>query len=206
LEQALCGRVQAVHQHLLGLFLERLQLLDRHIEQLESMTAAVMRAHQDAILRLSEVPGMGVESAQQAVAEVGADARTFASPDRLASWVGICPGRQESAGVSQGAKSAKGNKHFRRILVQAAQAAAKTKGSYLQAVFHRLLPRLGYAKAIWALAHRLCRLIWKILHDGVRYIEHGVITNPRTRKHLAHKYLRSLRRLGFQVQISDPAM
>lgn len=205
LEQALHGRITPLHQQLLALYLERLTLLDRHIEQLEELASQVMHAQRDAILRLADVPGLGLESARQIVAEVGATAETFPSPDRLASWAGLCPGRQESAGVSHSARSAKGNRHFRRILVQAAQAAAKTKGSYLQTVFRRLLPRLGFAKAMWALAHRLCRLIWKLLHDRVRYLEHGLIADPRTRKHLATKHLRALARLGFQVQISEHA-
>ena len=204
LEQALRGRVQPLHQQLLALYLERLTLLDKHIERLEKLAAETMHAQRDAILRLAEVPGLGLESARQIVAEVGAAAETFPSPDRLASWTGICPGRAESAEVSHSARSAKGNRHLRRILVQAAQAAARTKGSYLQTVFRRLLPRLGFAKAMWALAHRLCRLIWKLLHDGVRYLEHGQIADPRTRKHLATKYLRALSQLGFQVQISEP--
>lgn len=205
LEQALDGRVQPLHQQLLALYLERLTLLDQHIERLEKLAAETMHAHRDAILRLAEVPGLGLESARQIVAEVGAAAETFPSPDRLASWTGICPGRAESAEVSRSARSAKGNRHLRRILVQAAQAASRTKGSYLQTVFRRLLPRLGFAKAMWALAHRLCRLIWKLLHDGVRYLEHGLIADPRTRKHLAAKYLNALSQLGFHVHITEPA-
>jgi transposase len=205
LEQALDGRIQPLHQQLLALYLERLAMLDRHIEQLEQLASQAMHAQRDAILRLAEVPGLGLESARQIVAGVGATAETFPSPDRLASWTGICPGRAESAGVSHSARSAKGNRHFRRVLVPAAQAAAKTKGSYLQTVFRRLVPRLGFAKAMWALAHRLCRLIWKLLHDRVRYLEHGLITDPRTRKHLASKHLRALTRLGFHVHISEPA-
>jgi transposase len=206
LEQALHGRVTPLHQQLLALFLQRLTLLDRHLEQLEELASQAMSAQRDAILRLAEVPGLGLESARQIVAEVGVTAATFPSPDRLASWTGICPGRAESAEVSRSAHSAKGNRHFRRILVQAAQAASRTKGSYLQTVFRRLLPRLGFAKALWALAHRLCRLVWKLLHDGVRYLEHGQIADPRTRKHLATKYLRALSQLGFQVQITHPAL
>ena len=206
LKQSLDGRITPLHQQLLALFLERLTLLDRHIEHLEQLASQAMHAQRDAILRLAEVPGLGLESARQIVAEVGANAATFASPDRLASWTGICPGRAESAGVSRSSHSAKGNRHFRRILVQAAQAASRTKGSYLQTVFRRLVPRLGFAKALWALAHRLCRLIWKLLHHQVRYLEHGLIADPRTRKHLATKHLRALSKLGFHVHISDPAL
>jgi transposase len=148
LQQALEGRITPLHQQLLALYLERLAMLDRHVQQLEQLAAQAMHAHRDAVLRLAEVPGLGLESARQIVAEVGAAAQTFPSPDRLASWAGICPGRAESAGVSRSARSAKGNRHFRRVLVQAAQSAARTKGSYLQNVFRRLLPRMGFAKAI----------------------------------------------------------
>ncbi len=205
LQEALRGRVEELHQCLLGMYLERLAMLEQQIEQLQKLATEAMRAHQQAVLRVAEVPGLGVHSAQEVVAEVGPTAEAFAAAGRLASWVGICPGREESAGVGHDHSSAKGNKHLRRVLVQAAQAAVKTRGSYLQAVFRRLLPRLGYNKAIWAIAHRLCRLVWKILHDGVHYIEHGVITNPRTRKHLALKHMRALRRLGFQVQLNEAA-
>jgi hypothetical protein len=84
-----------------------------------------------------------------------------------------CPGKDESAEQNHSRRSAKGNKYLRRVLNQAAHAAVKKNGSYFQAVFRRLMPRLGYQSAIWAVAHRLCRVVWKILHEGVRFIEQG---------------------------------
>jgi hypothetical protein len=91
-----------------------------------------------------------------------------AEPSRLAqllftSWVGTCPGREESAEKNSSSRSAKGNKYMRRLLNQAAHAAARSKGTHFQAVFRRLLPRLGYQSAVWAIAHRICRIVWKIL-------------------------------------------
>jgi transposase len=133
---------------------------------------------------------------------VGVEAAAFPSPGQMASWGGICPGRQESAGVSHDSRSAKGNQYLRRVLTQAAQAAVKKNGSHLQAVFRRLLPRVGYQQAVWAIALRLCRLVWKILHDGVRYEERGVITSPRAQKRRVQKMVRSLRLLGYQVQLT----
>jgi len=124
-------------------------------------------------LRLAEVPGYGVASAQQVIAEVGPAAATFPSPGQLSSWVGICPGREESAAVSKNNRSPKGNQVMRRVLNQVAHAAVKTKGSIFQALNRRLVTRLGHNKAIWAIAHRLCRLTWKILHPGARYTELG---------------------------------
>jgi hypothetical protein len=80
------------------------------------------------------------------------------------------------------AAPAKGNKYLRRVLNQAAHATVKKNGSHFQAVFRCLLPRLGYKSAIWAVAHRLCRVVWKILHEGVRFVEQGCEPDPQTKK------------------------
>jgi hypothetical protein len=88
------------------------------------------------------------------------------------------------------------------VLNQAAHAAVAKKGSYFQMLFRRLLPRLGYQSAVWAIAHRLCRLVWKILHEGVRYIEQGGEADPRTKKKRAQMLARALRKLGYQVTIT----
>jgi len=90
---------------------------------------------------------------------------------------------------------------MRRILNQAAHAAVKKKGSHFQAVFRRLLPRLGYKGALWAIAHRLCRLVWKILHEGVVYIEHGTEPNPKLQRQRARTLVRALCRLGYDVDL-----
>jgi len=90
----------------------------------------------------------------------------------------------------------------RRILTQAAQAAVKKKGSHFQSLFRRLLVKLGYKGAIWAIAHRLGRLVWKILHDEVRYVEQGQETNPKARKRRAQKLTQALRNLGYQVTLT----
>ena len=152
-------------------------------------------------MRLAEVPGLGVDSAQQIIAEVGAQAGTFSSAAELTSWVGTCPGKNESAEQNHTSRSAKGNKYLRRVLNQAAHAAVKKKGSHFQTVFRRLLPRLGYQSAIWAIAHRLCRVVWKVLHEGVRFIEHGRESDPTVQKRRARILARALRKLGYNVAI-----
>jgi len=156
---ALRGTVTDMHRQVLGLFLERLQLIDEQMERLNGMIAQALREHQDAVVRLAEVPGFGADSAQQVIAEVGAEASAFPSAAQLSSWAGTCPGLQESAEQNQSSRSAKGNKYLRRVLTEAAQAAVKTKGSHWQGVFQRLLPRLGYKQALWAVVHRLCRVV-----------------------------------------------
>jgi transposase len=116
--------------------------------------------------------------------------------------VGTCPGKEESAEQNRSSQSAEGNKYLRRVLNQAAHAAVTKKGSYFQSVFRRLLPRLGYQSAIWAIAHRLCRLVWKILHEGVRFIERDCEADPRAKKQRVQMLVRALRKLGYQVSIT----
>jgi hypothetical protein len=91
---------------------------------------------------------------------------------------------------------------MRRVLSQAANAAVKAKGSAYELLYRRLASRIGHHKAIWAVAHRLCRIAWKILHDGVSYEERGQRTNPQAARYRANRLIRDLRRLGYQVQVT----
>jgi transposase len=166
LQDARDGRWLPRHSLLLGMHLDRLQVLDKQIEQLYIEIGQALPGHQDAVSRLSEVPGWGPDAAMQGIAEVGPAAATFPSPEELSSWVGGGPGENVSAGQSTSDQSPKGNCTLRRLLDQAAQAAVKKKGSFFQHLYRRLVPRLGEPKALWAVAHRLCRLVWKILHQG----------------------------------------
>lgn len=196
----------ATHRQILGLFLERLQVIEKQIATLDRSIAAALQAHQDAVQRLAKVPGYGVNSAQQVIAEVGPRAATFPSAEQMSSWVGTCPGREESAGVSKTNQSPKGNRAMRRILNQVANAAVKSKGTVFEALYCRLKPRLGHGKALWAVANRLCRLTWKILHQGVDYRELGHGPNPRAVQKRTNKLLRELRQLGYQVALTPVAL
>ena len=194
-----------VRRQILGLFLERLELIGQQREALAQSAAESMREHQQAVTRLAQTAGLGADSAQQIIAVVGPPAATFDSAGQLASWVGCCPGREESAAVSHSDRSPQGNRPMRRILNQAANAAIKAKGSVFQDLYRRLVPRLGHKKAIWAVAHKLCRVVWKILHDGVTYQERGQRPDPQTIKRRVDKLVRHLRGLGYQVQLSPVA-
>jgi transposase len=143
-----------------------------------------------------------VDSAQQIIAEVGPTAATFPSEKCLSSWVGACPGDEESAGVNYIHRSPKGNRNMRRVLNQAANAAAKAKGSIFEIVYRRLVPRLGHNQTIGAIAHRQCRLIWLILHQGVRYEECGPAVNKRSKQQRTARMVRELRKLGYSVSLA----
>jgi len=181
-------------------FTQRLRLIEEQIGQLDQEMASLLSQHQDAVQRLAEVPGLGVDSGQQIIAEVGATAATFPSEKHLSSWVGACPGDEESAGVSSSHRSPKGNRHMRRILNQTANAAVKAKGSIFEHVYRRTIPRLGHKQTIGVLAHRQCRLIWKILHQGIRYEERGPAVNTKSRQRRTARMIRELRSLGYRVE------
>jgi transposase len=195
-----CTDFKAIYRRLLKMFLEELQLIDQQMSQLDQELASLLSRHQDAVEHLAEVPGLGVDSAQQIIAEVGAKAATFPSAKQLSSWVGASPGDEESAGVSKNHRSPKGNRHMRRILNQAANAAAKSKGTIFEIVYRRLVSRLGHNQTIGAIAHRLCRLIWIILHQCVRYEERGPSVNAKSRRRRTYKMIRELRSLGYRVE------
>ena len=150
--------------------------------------------------RLAEVPGLGVDSAQQIIAEVGPIAAAFPSAKCLSSWVGVCPGSDETAGVNYSHRSPQGNRHMRRLLHQVANAGARTKGSIFEIVHRRLVPRLGHNQTIGAIAHRQCRLIWLVLHEGVRYEERGSGLTKRSKQLRTWKMIRELRNLGYRIE------
>jgi transposase len=194
------AQLNGVFRRLLKLALEELELIETHIEQLDRQAMELLREHQEVVQRVAEVPGFGPDSAVQMIAEVGPKAATFDAAKKLSSWVGVCPGNEESAGESHSTRSPKGNRNMRRLLNQAAQAAVKVKGSVFEVTFHRLLPRLGYKQAIWAIAHRLCQLLWMILHNGVRYEERGPAVSAKSKRVRAARMIRELKKLGYRVE------
>ena len=201
-----CSELNPIYRRLVKMALADLQLIEQQIIQLDQEIASLLREHQDAVQRLAEVPGLGVDSAQQIIAEVGAQAATFSSAKNLVSWVGACPGEEESAGVNRSKRSPKGNRQMRRILNQAANAAVKHKGSIFEIVYRRLVLRLGHNKTIGATAHRLCQLIWIILHNGVRYEERGPTVCERAKRARTSRMIRTLRILGYRVEpLGTPA-
>jgi len=184
-----CAQLNPVYRQLLKMMFEELEMIEKQIGQLDQDIANLLTQHQNAVQRLAEVPGLGVDSAHQIIAEVGASAATFASPKELSSWVGACPGDEESAGVNHSHRSPKGNRHMRRLLNQCANAAAKSKGTIFEIVYRRYVPRMGHNQAIGAIAHRQCQLIWLILHKGVRYEERGAVVSKRAKQNRTAKMI-----------------
>ncbi|HEU0139199.1 MAG TPA: IS110 family transposase [Bryobacteraceae bacterium] len=201
LVDALSGNLTAIHRKLVRQYLDQLSLLDQQREELSQMSADSLRDYSEAVRRLAQIPGIRALAAQQIVAEAGPRAEAFPSPAQFSSWIGACPGREESAGENHSSRCPKGNKYLRRVLCQAAQAAVRTRNTRFQQKFRRLVPRLGYSKAIWAIVRHLAVVIWKILHQGATYEERGLPTSPQAAKRRAQRLAKELRALGYSVEI-----
>jgi transposase len=197
-----CQEMNSTYRRLLKMALEDLAMMEKQIGQLDQEIADLLRPHQDQVQRLAEVPGLGVDSAQQIIAEVGVTVATFPSERDLPSGVGACTGDHESAGVSHGYRSRKAT--VKCVLNQAANAAVKYKGSIFQILYRGYVPRLGHNQTIGVIAHRLCRLIWKILNRGVSYEERGPSVCQRSRHQRAARMMRELGSLGCRVDLPNP--
>lgn len=203
LRESLRGQLGATERTLLRMWLEQWELLDKQIVELDKGLVEAMSKHAEVVNRLVEIPGVGLSAAEQIVAEVGPAAEVFEAPEKLASWVGVCPGTQESAGKNYSSGSPKGNWMMRRVLTQCAWAAVKAKGSIFQHKFQAMVPRLGKRSAIWAIAHRMLRIVWAVLHNKVSYIEKGSReADPKAEERRRKRYVKELNRLGFSVKLS----
>jgi len=147
-----------------------------------------------------------LDSSQRAVVRSETHAAVVIQIVRDSAYLSIGVREEETAGVNYSPRSPKGNRQMRRILNQCANAAVKHKGSIFEILYRRLVPRLGHNKTIGAIAHRLCRLIWIILHKGVRYEERGPAVSEKSRRARTVRMIRTLRNLGYRVEpLGNPA-
>jgi transposase len=201
LSEALAGQLDPIYRLLLRQRLDQVELLWRQIEEINQALAAALQQHVTTLHRLSKVPGIDLHAAQELMAEIGPTAAAFPSADQFTSWVGVCPGSKESAGINYSRRSPKGNRYLRRVLCQIAWAAIHTKDTFFGGLFARLKPRIEGKGAAWAVAHRIARLIWLMLHQGVEYQEKGPApANPRTLVRKLRRLLHDFARAGIDAK------
>jgi transposase len=182
--------------------LRRLDDIKDDIANLESEIRKLLQPIADDVARLDQIPGIDEIAAAAIVAETGPDMSVFPSAKHLASWGGLSPGSEESAGKAKQAPTRKGNKYLRTILVQAALSAKKTKGSFWQNKGRRLA-RLGPKKAAVALARSLASVVFHILRDRCDYRDPVTIPPPPARvKARLVALTDQIRRLGFDINIT----
>jgi transposase len=203
LELALEGRVEEHHRFLLKLQLERLESVEKDLETLEQRIQEKLKPYAAQLALLKEIPGVDWTLAAVIIAELGVDMSVFANVSQLTSWVGVCPGNNESAGKRKSSRIPKGNVYLKTALVEAANSAAKAKGTYLRDKFYRLKARRGYKRAAVAIAHKILVAIYHMLSQQVSYNDLGDLYLDKLNKHhLTRNLVHRLERLGYQVTLA----
>jgi transposase len=176
--------------------------LDDAIERVSVEIAARVEPFESHIARLDAVPGVGRRTAEALVAEMGTDMTRFPTAAHLASWAGMCPGNHESAGKQQSGKTRSGNKWLKAALVEAAQAIARTRGTYLAAQYRRLAARRGKQKATVAVGHSLLVIAYHLLAHDCEYDDLGPgYFDDRDRQLVKRRLVRRLEDLGYRVAL-----
>jgi transposase len=204
LRLALQGRVTEHHRFLLRMHLDHITHLEELIGRLSMRVEEVMAPFAEASARLQTIPGIGERAAEIIVAEVGTNMEQFPSAGHLASWAGMCPGNNESAGKRRTGRTRKGDRWLRTALVQAAWAASHTKGTYLAAQYRRLAKRRGRKKALIALGHTLLVIVYHVLKRGTTYEELGADFLDRLEpERLTRQLVKRLEALGHKVTLEQ---
>jgi transposase len=143
-------------------------------------------------------------AAEVIIAETGGDMTAFATAGHLASWAGVCPGNDESAGKRRSGRTRKGSKWLRGTLIEAARAAARTRDTYLAAQYHRVRAHRGANKASLAIAHSLLVAVWHMLQTGETYLDPGGdYYTRRDPARTTRRLVTQLQRLGYSVTLQQ---
>jgi transposase len=206
IELALDGRLEEHHLFILRIQLERLEQADAQVQALDEQIDKLLKPYREEAALLSEIHGLNRVVIPAVIAEMGLDMSAFQSEAHLASWAGVCPGNHESAGKRKRGTKRRGNVHLTTVLVEAAQAAIRKKGSYLKNKFHRLKARRGYKRAIVAIAHKILIAIYHVLSRRTAYQDLGESYLDRLSKHRTTASLvRRLESLGYNVKLEPKA-
>lgn len=207
LAKALEGCVKPHHRFVLTELLCQIDHLDETIDRFNQQVEEYCRPFEEAVALLDTIPGVGREVAEVIVSEIGTDMDRFPSADHLASWSGVAPGNNESAGKRRSGKTTKGNKALCSALNQAAHAAARTKNTYLSAQYRRLAARRGKKKAIVALEHTILVIAYHLIKRHEPYCELGGDYFDKRRPEATAKHLvKRLEQLGYSVSLQQPAL
>ncbi len=208
LAKALEGRVRPHHRFVLSELLCQIDSFDETITRFDEQIAEACRPFTSAVTRLDTIPGVGRETAEMIVSEIGVDMTRFPSADHLAAWAGVAPGNHESGGKRLSGRIRKGNQALRQGLVCGAHAAAHTKNTFLAAQCQRLAHRRGKQRAVLAVAHSILVIAYHLLERQEEYRELGGDYFDRQRPEATAKRLtQRLEKLGYHVtlQQSEPS-
>lgn len=202
LVQALHGLIGPHQIMMLSTQLRHIEFLDQEIARLDKEIQERISPFEAEVILLDTIPGVGRRTAEQILAEIGADMDRFPSSAHLCSWAGMAPGNNESAGKKKSGRTRKGNKSLRATLVQAANAAGRSKNSYLSAQYHRISGRRGKKRAAVAVGHTILAIAYHILKTGQPYKELGRdFLENRNKNTVVNRTVKRLEELGYKVTV-----
>jgi transposase len=206
LERALAGHFGPHQRFMIGQQLAHLDFLEESIERLSGEIEERLRPFAEALVRLEQITGVGQRTAQVLLAEIGGDMSRFPTDRHLASWAGRCPGNRESGGKRQNGRTRKGSPWLRAALVEAAQAAGRSKDTYLAAQYHRLASRRGKKRAAVAVGHTILVTAYHLLKANTTYQDlGGAYFDERHRQALQRRLVHRLEGLGYSVTLEPQA-
>jgi transposase len=202
---ALEGQFTEHHATLIAGALELVDGLSRQIAEIDQPLRELLSEMAPPLEQLGSIPGISDITARDSIAAIGVDRRRFGSASRLASWAGLSPGHNESAGKRHKGRTCKGNRSLRRVLVPCAWATRKT-ATFLGRPFRRLETRLGSKQAAMAVAHQIVGIIYHLLLEGTLYEEERYDRLlPRQEERERKQALKALERLGYAVPLDKVA-
>jgi transposase len=208
LRRALVGRLGPHQAFMIAEQLAHVDALDEAVARASAEVAERLRPYERELAWLDSIPGIGRTMAEILLAELGLDPGRFPSARHLASWAGMCPGQDESAGKRRGGRTRKGNPWLRAALIEAAHAAGRTQGTYLQAQYRRLAARRGAKRAAVAVGHSILVIAYHLLTRQEAYQDLGPrYFDERDRQHVERRLVRRLEELGYEVSLEpkEPA-
>jgi len=206
LARALNGVISDNQRKLLGTQLDHITYLDRKIALLDAEVAERTRPFAEMRTKLEAIPGVKSRVIDVVFATIGSNVDQFSSAAAVSKWAGVAPGNKTSGGKRLSGRSQPGNSMLRSALVEAAWAASRTKDSYFQAQYRRLVVRLSKKKALLAVAHSIMEVIWVVMKRNTPYVDLGAnYFAKHDEETAARRAVNRLKALGYEVTLSKPA-
>ena len=207
LQDAMAGRFNEHHALLCRAMLARIDQADATIDTLTERIDELLNPYQAAVTLLVTIPGVSTRTAQVILAEIGADMSRFPTAGHLASWAGMCPGNNESAGKHRSGHTRHGSKWLRKALIEAGQAAGRSKNTYLSAQYAQIRGRRGPQRAAVAVGHSILVITWHLLSTGEVYDDLGAdyFDKRRNTEIRQRRLVKQLEAMGHKVTLEPAA-
>ncbi len=206
LYEACQGLMGEHHVYFLEMIRKNIATTEASIEDLNARIREMLSVYDNVLENLRAIPGLSKKTVEDLVAEIGLDMGAFPTEKHLASWAGMCPGNNESAGKKKSGKTTHGNKQVKSVLAEAAWAATRTKNTFYSARYHRLAARRGKKRALIAVGHSILKSVYHVLGGEEAYRELGATyVDERTEKRRRAYLKKELEKMGYDVQLLKPA-